>query len=51
VTSIRAAGGSGTFAWFNVLVSDPVVATLVCLVVGLLVVVVGRYRSRDEPHD
>lgn len=46
-----AAGGSGTFGWFTVLVSDPVWATVVTLLVGVVVFVAatvwGR-RSRDD---
>ena len=50
MTPADAAGGSGTTAWFTVLVSDPVLATLVCLAVGLLVFSVAR-RWRDDRDD
>ena len=45
-----AAGGSGTSARSTVLFPDPVTATLVCLAVGLLVLLVGR-RWRDHRDD
>ena len=51
MTPADAAGGSGTFGWFTVLVSDPLAATLVCLAAGLLVFAVGRYRSRHDADD
>ena len=47
-----AAGGSGTFGWFSVLVSDPVWATVITVIVGLCVFVAatvyGRRRSDDD---
>ncbi|MCZ2820286.1 hypothetical protein O2V63_08095 [Modestobacter sp. VKM Ac-2977] len=48
----NAAGGSGTFGRFTVLVSDPAWATVIALAVGLCVLVAatayGRRRSDDD---